>query len=754
MSAGSAAKTSDWRARTDLFLISVLLLFLELACIRWFPAHVVYLTFFTNTVLLACFLGMAAGCLAAARRWHLVLATPALLALAFAGAYWVAWQSRSPNVFVDVGNQVSPQFVFFGTEYQDRDLARFVLPIEVLGGSFYLLIALAFLGPGQELGRSLDRLPSRVEAYTINIAGSLVGILAFALGSWWELPPLAWFVPIAVGLGYFAWGHVADFAGPARWGLAGLELALLAGMTALSAHPSGQERHHGQVTAEYLWSPYYRVDYHTPNKGILVNLIGHQEMVSRADSPALAYALPHLLNRDSGGAPFGDVLIIGAGSGNDVSRAIQWGARHIDAVEIDPVIFRLGRDHHPDRPYQDERVSVHLDDGRNFLRATDRHYDLIIYALVDSLVLHSSYSNLRLESYLFTREALADVSRCLKPGGRFVMYNYFRQGWIVARLHQALTATFGGEPLVLTLPSQPSIPADARSQGFTVFMSGAIEPISQAFAQNPVYRVRRDQPPGPATPNGFTKPEEPNDEPLVRAQVVPGAEPIPPATDDWPFLYLRRPMLPSLCLRGMAIMGGIGALVLWLLLPPTARPTNGWPMTALMFFLGAGFMLIETMAVVHMALLFGSTWMVNTVVFFAILVMILAANLVVLKFQPRRTGLLFLGLFVALGLNALLPLNSFVGLDRTLQVAGASALVFAPILFAGGIFAVAFAGTCSPDRALGANIAGAIAGGLAENLSMWLGFQKLVLVAMVCYALAGISTRLHKHSELKPKLLP
>ena len=63
-------------------------------------------------------------------------------------------------------------------------------------------------------------------------------------------------------------------------------------------------------------------------------------------------------------------------------------------------------DYHPDRPYQDERVQIHLDDGRNFLRSTERKYDLIVYALVDSLVLHSGYSNIRLESFLFTKSNL------------------------------------------------------------------------------------------------------------------------------------------------------------------------------------------------------------------------------------------------------------------------------------------------------------------------------------------------------------
>ena len=181
--------------------------------------------------------------------------------------------------------------------------------------------------------------------------------------------------------------------------------------------------------AEY-WSPYYRVTYIRDQGLINVNLIGHQQMQPRT-APFPAYALPHLLNRDAGGQPFSDVLIIGAGSGNDVSRALAWGAQHVDAVEIDPVIQRIGKRDHPDRPYDDPRVTVHLNDGRNFLKSTTRQYDLIIYALVDSLVLHSSYSNIRLESYLFTKQAMDDVRRRLKPGGLFVMYNYFRQGWIV-----------------------------------------------------------------------------------------------------------------------------------------------------------------------------------------------------------------------------------------------------------------------------------------------------------------------------------
>ena len=159
--------------------------------------------------------------------------------------------------------------------------------------------------------------------------------------------------------------------------------------------------------------------------------------------------MPHLLNRDSGQPPFGQVLVIGAGSGNDVSRALEWGAARVDAVEIDPVIIVSGCETSPINPYADRRVFVHLDDGRNYLHSTNKQYDLIVYALVDSLVLHSGHSNIRLESYLFTAEAFADIRNRLKPGGLFVMYNYFRQGWIVSRLDSMLQATFGAKnPMV------------------------------------------------------------------------------------------------------------------------------------------------------------------------------------------------------------------------------------------------------------------------------------------------------------------
>ena len=730
--------------RLDLFLISFLTLFLELTCIRWFPSHVLFLTFFTNTVLLASILGIAVGCLAANRKSNMLLWTPRILMIALASAHFVEWQRQATAGVIDVGNQAaSPQMVFFGVEYQARDLSAFVIPIEAICGYFFLVIALVMMGPGQALGRALARLPNRLEAYTIDILGSIGGILVFSACSFLELPPTWWFALVIAGFAWFL------SPGDRRRGFAlvlGPAMVLM-----LSVAPKGDR---AEGPRQY-WSPYYRIDYHPSQRLINVNLIGHQQMQPR-DASFPAYALPHLINRDSRGTPFRDVLIIGAGSGNDVSRALAWGAEHIDAVEIDPVIQRIGKRDHPDRPYDDPRVTVHLNDGRNFLKSSERHYDLIVYALVDSLVLHSGYSNIRLESYLFTKQAMDDVRRRLRPGGVFVMYNYFRQGWIVQRLQNSVRAAFGTDALVLNLPSRDRLnPDDNLGGDFTMLIAGGNTGIREAFAREPEYWLRLRGPFDQRTLNGFQYPtpsERANWRALPPAerddsgwnqfrltQLTASIGDTRLATDDWPMLYLREPMIPGVSLRGGAIMAVIAVLLLApFMRAKTSSSAQSSGLLVQMFFLGAGFMLVETKAVVHMALLFGGTWIVNSVVIFAVLVMILIANLFVAIARPRRLAYYHAALLASLIVSALVPMDTFLGMDRTAQITAASILAFTPIFFAGVVFAVSFSRATEPDRAFGANIAGAMFGGLAEYSSMLLGFQYLLFVAVALYVVSII----------------
>jgi Spermine/spermidine synthase domain len=578
-----------------------------------------------------------------------------------------------------------------------------------------------------------------------------------------QLSPLWWFGLVALGLGYFYFASPANRIGRRPYVLGPAMAVLLMLVAGLASYTVVHSDFEGEREAQHIWSPYYRIDFKPHDLSVSVNLIFHQSMVTRNDKYA-AYALPHILNRDAGRPPFKNVMIIGAGSGNDVSRALQWGADHVDAVEIDPAIYRLGMQYHPDHPYQDPRVEIHNDDGRNFLRATNRKYDLIVYALVDSLVLHSGYSNIRLESYLFTQQTFADVKRHLNPNGTFVVYNYFRQGWLISRLQKSLDEVFGsGNPLCLTLPYRKVIqPEESTAGDFTVFFAGNTSALRNAFNQQPEYFLRADQAPSPESPNGFQQPA-----PIERlrfdqstdvdqqkspwqkfglATVLQPEGKLPPATDDWPFFYLRQPMMPSLSLRGILIMAGLALGLIFFFVPRRAGSTAAAnlsvrPRRSLnvqIFFLGAGFMLIETKAVVTMALLFGSTWVVNSVVFFAVLVMILLANLWTLKTDVKNLWPYYVGLFVTLILNTIIPLDFFLGMNRGLQVLASCALVFAPVLFAGVVFAASFKRTDEPDRAFGFNIAGAMLGGLAENSSMLLGFQYVVLVAILFYVLSAL----------------
>src|SRR5215208_8507355 len=95
------------RPKLDLFLISFLILFFELAAIRWFGSTVVFLTFFTNIVLLATFLGMSVGLLTASRRqnfqrWVLPLT---LITVALAMATFWAYHHYEKMLTIDVGGQ-------------------------------------------------------------------------------------------------------------------------------------------------------------------------------------------------------------------------------------------------------------------------------------------------------------------------------------------------------------------------------------------------------------------------------------------------------------------------------------------------------------------------------------------------------------------------------------------------------------------------------------------------------------------------
>ncbi|MGF6306751.1 spermidine synthase [Bradyrhizobium sp. i1.8.4] len=711
----------------NLFLVGFLILFLELACIRWFSAKVVFLQFFTNIVLLAAFLGMSCGCLAARRTTNWLALFPGLALVTFAAvATIMVLYSNWGQFAVDVGHQASPQEVFFGTEYRNPDLAKFVVPIEAIAGLFFVLIALMFVGLGQTLGRAFDAYPNRVAGYSLNIGGSLAGIIGFSLLSFAQAPPVVWFGISCTGIVYLLYQDKA---------LSILRLATIIIVVGFTAFYTDRSDSH-----DIRWSPYYAVDLNKSNGVITVNSIGHQEMMPFSERGS-SYSLIHLLQKHSGGAPFKDVMIIGAGSGNDLAHALRFGVERIDAVEIDPVIQNIGIHNHPDKPYQDPRVMPHLDDGRHFLRTTERKYDLVVYALVDSLILHSGYANIRLESYLFTEQAFQDVRRVLKQDGVFVMYNYYRQGWIVQRVAEMAKQVFGCDPLVLPLPYKETL-TSSEAVGFTTIIAGCNPRISTAFRDRGKFWLN-SLPPENLSVNGFDKAQDKGQDkaaaqrgdwvPLAPAKLVVDNEGARQSTsDDWPFLYVSGRLIPDLTVRSMVLLGVLGLGLVYLF-----KPKGAWRPNNRMFFLGAAFMLLETKAVVQMALLFGSTWVVNSAVFFTALLLILAANLYVIKVPSTRLVRHYAGLLALLAVSVLVPLDTFLSGGIVWRYMIPCALALGPMFFAGVIFARSFRDEANPDQAFGSNIAGSVIGGLAESCSTLLGFRYLLLVAIGFYLLSA-----------------
>jgi SAM-dependent methyltransferase len=713
----------------NLFLVGFLILFFELTCIRWFASYVVFLQFFTNVVLIASFLGMSCGCLASRRHLTWLEYFPAIaVGTVLAAFVFCLIYNLWSGLAIDVGGQRSAQEVFFGTERRNLDAAQFVVPIEAIAAAFFLLIALMFVGLGQVLGRAFDAYPNRVLGYTLNIGGSLAGIVGFSALAFLQVGPGVWFLISCCGVAYLL--YQANSLTRVR------AFALITLVAAVTVQGGWFNR----GIDDRRWSPYYLIDHNIKSGSINVNTIGHQAMLPFSSTGSM-YSLIHLLQQHSGGKPFRDVLVIGAGSGNDVAHALRFGAGRIDAVEIDPVIQDIGRRYHPDHPYQDPRVVAHLDDGRHFLRTTDRKYDLVVYALVDSLILHSSYANLRLESYLFTKEAFADIRRVLKPNGLFVTYNFFRQGWIVERIATMAMRTFGCRPLVINLPYQQYV-TESVLDAFTMVVSGCNSPIPAAFARHSNFWLHA-VPTRNLTIDGFAVNPAmlPADQAGSFARISPATVTYRPDTmvtsDDWPFLYLRGQLIPNFTMRSIVILGIVGLGMVYFFLP-----SGGIFLDNRMFFLGVAFMLLETRAVTQMALLFGSTWLVNSSVFATILILILVANIYVLV--TRGTGVIwqYVGLFICLAIGAAIPPDLFLAGGMLWRYLVPGIIALSPVFFAGVIFARTFSNAAHPELAFGSNVAGAVVGGLAEALSTVLGFQHLLIIALLCYALSAWSPRM------------
>ena len=652
------------RPESRLFLTATSLLFVELLLIRWIPANVIYVGFFRNFLLMASFLGIGVGILWGRDPKRIPISPfgPLMLALVV-----LVTQFR---VTIQLGD---PGEIFFGlAESSGADINFLVLPAVVV------IATVIMAGLAVPLGRLLTSMPP-LKAYTIDILGSMAGVALFTILSATGTPPTVWFVVVGVLAALLGLG-----TGLGRRSV--VTATSLAGVVALLF-----------VTAppNQSWSPYYRIDQYTVGgiTGIDVNGIPHQAMwpLDRPLDPFYEQVYRWFPDRT-----YDRVLIVGAGSGTDVAVALEHGAGHVDAVEIDPKIQEIGVREHPNRPYDDPRVTRIIDDGRAFLRRTTESYDLVVFALPDSLTLVSTSANLRLESFLFTTEAFDDVRDHLTDRGIFVMYNYYREDWLPQKMAAMLEASFGSPPIM-------------RAYG------GA----AATLAAGPAVRDLAGAPP----PGEGIDP--------IDLAGAPAA-----ATDDWPFLYLRERFIAPYYLGALAIIIGFAALLVG-----RAAHRSGTSLRQFsphFFVLGVAFLLLETKSLATFSLLFGTTWIVNALVFFAVLASVLLAIAVNRRVRFRNPALLYAGLFGTIALAVVLPPASLLIEPIWLRYVVASTLTFAPIFFANLVFSYSFRDTKAADMAFASNLLGAVVGGAIEYVALVSGYGWLLIIVAGLYALGWL----------------
>ena len=677
---------SERRQLLHVAILSGVGLFCELLLIRWLDAEIRALAYVKNLALIGSFLGLGIGFAVAGRKRSTFPLVVLLLALVF--SVGIAFASQE-TLTGPAGPELN-----LGIE-EARSAVELVV-FYLLIANLFALVVLAMVPLGQIAGEYMEGQPS-LPCYTANVGGALAGILLFFAFAVLSLPPwTAALLVFAVCLSYLRQSRLSTLS---------LAVAIVTTI-GMAAVDYGTER--------TVWSPYNKIKIRqlppvatagggeVPIGWVLEVQNGYyqrlldlrpptvaavREKVPMIATAAHAYNLPYTWVD----AP-PKVLVVGAGTGNDVAAALRHGAGRVDAVEIDPRILRFGEERHPEDPYGDPRVRRIEADARQYLKSTQERYDLIVFGLLDS---HTSFysalsNNIRLDNYVYTVEALEQALERLAPGGVLSLAFYAEQPWIVTRLDKMLRRVLGRPPLVTS----------TFYDGGHLYMAGPgipeVSPRPDFFTGVP-QELYDENPPGPQ------------------------------ATDDWPFLYLEKRGVPATVLQASLGMMLVTVLLVLFFFRGEVRFDRH------LFFLGAGFLLVETRTIAQLGLIFGSTWRVSAITIAVILSLILLANALIARRGALPRPPLYAGLGLFLVANYLVAPGVALG-GGALQGGALALFYLAPLFFAALIFASSiteYAGLAVP---LASNLIGAVLGGLLENASMLVGISALSLVALAVYA--------------------
>lgn len=667
---------------------AALSLFLELAVIRWQGTVFEFFAFYKNFGLLSCFVGLGLGYALANRdRIPLILTLPLL-----------AWEFGFMIVLRfglgQAGFETIQSMPFREQLHMGLGGASNLGVVYSLLAVVFLITALGFVPVGQLCGRLMER-RAKLRAYGLNLLGSLLGVLFMLAASFLWTPPLVWFAVCFLAILLFHLRKPSSL-------MVGTGFAVLA--TIILAWPVSPLWHR-------LYSPYQLLEIgQSDDTGLmLIRAAGHYYQrvydlsKSRKDvklkSIRAYYEFPYKVL-----AQLADVAVVGAGTGNDVAAALRSGAGRVDAIEIDPAILMAGKASHPEKPYSDPRVHAVVNDARSFLRTTDRKYDMIVYGLLDSHTLLSQASSVRLDSFVYTVEGLREARTRLKPDGVVSLSFAVLGDQLARKIYLMLQQVFDGRAPRCVM---------AGYDGSVIFL----ESNSRDW----------NIPPGVLQETGFQEVTTRYADPAILADV---------STDDWPFFYMPRRVYPVSYLVMI-----VQVLLLSLLVTGNFFSEKPRFSHLSFFFLGVGFMLVETKGITEMGVTFGNTWQVIGIVIASILVMAFLANCAVQWLRIRRPWIPYLLLLASLAAGWSVAGSG--GFSSTaLGRLEAAAVLTCPLFFSGIVFSTLLSTRGQVSGIMAMNLLGAVCGGLLEYNSMYFGFRSLYLFAIVCYLLAFVSDRL------------
>jgi len=663
----------------ELFCASLAVLFQELTLIRWFPGQVRVLAYFPNLILISAFLGLGIGCLISGRRSLLWLWPASLLALVGL-AY-----GMSQVVFTQASSTEHLWLLYYDMPKDAPVMKSIELPIVLA----FIISTVTFVPLGQIVGHRLAIFRERSSSlwgYCWDLLGSLIGVVCFAVVSFLFFGPLVWFSLLLLVVG------LVFFRGVRR---AGPYLALGAGVLLVVSLTEKTDH----------YSPYYAISAAQGKHGVIISTNGsfHQYAMAmergrtgltqvnanvRACYHAPYRALPRPVKR---------ALVLGAGTGNDVATLLDQGVEHIDAVEIDPIILKLGKESHPSRPYASERVVIHNTDARSFLNDTDQVYDLIVFGTLDSQTRLSALSNVRLDNFVYTIDSIRKARSRLSSKGGMVMMFFVQERYIHEHIQGILARAFGKLPISYRVGKECYL-------------------FNHVYLVGPAFDKHRTSPPA-LSRHFFDK-------------ILPGLE-IP--TDDWPFLYLQERGVSTFYLTLMAIFTLLAVFTVAAVSRDVRASLRRWRnIDVEMMLFGAAFLLMETTFVTSMNLVWGATWITSAVVFGSILATVLAATAIMQRW-PMNWWVSVGGLITFFIITYLIPINFLVGRGVAIKLLLSILFVGGPIFFASVCFALRFRRRESAGIAFGWNLLGAVGGGLLEFLSMLVGFKALSLLALCFY---------------------